>query len=123
MSKVSKLIDKLWVMKLVISADEKKLKAKKEKYNEGKDKIINEFSKDKIQGLKGSLAQVSIIKTDIPIIEDQNKFFKYVFRNKAVDLLKNGISTKAYRERIEAGKKIPGVSNFCKITLRVSKVK
>ena len=116
-------IDKLWMMKKEVEADEKKLKKKKDKYNVARSKIIDNFTKSEIDGFKGKRAQVSIVRTVIPTMEDADKFYKYVFRNKARDMLKNGVATKAWRERIEAGKTVPGVGKFTKISLRLSKVR
>ncbi len=119
--KATTLMDKLYKMKLDIEADEAKLKKKKDKYSEGRETLLQGFTKEQISTLKGKLAKATVVTSKVPTITDKDKFLKYVMRNKATDLLKNGVSTAAYRERLNAGKKVPGVETFTVVSLRLGK--
>ena len=119
--KATTLLDKLFAMKLDIETDEGKLKKKKAQYNIGRDALLDNFTKDEISSLKTNKAKVAVVKSVVPQVEDQDKFFKYVLRNKASDLLKNGVNTAAFRERLNDGKKVPGVTTFTRVSLRISK--
>jgi len=115
-------IDKLFLMKLEIDREEVKIKKLKDKYEKVREAVYNKVSKEDLDGGKGKLAKVSLVRTESPSIEDFDKFFKFVIRNKSKDLIARKVNSKAWRERLEAGKKVPGVEKFVKITMRLSKI-
>ena len=58
---------------------------------------------------KGSVAQASIKISLVPSLQDFDKFFNYVVRNKATDLIRRQVNATAIRERWDAGKVVAGV--------------
>lgn len=117
-----------WVDRLGKKREERKeLEAKLKKIKEEErvieDKILDNCSKDEISAIKGRQWAISLTRSIVPNVTDWNKFNKYVIRNKAIDMLQRRVSTSAWRERVEAGKNIPGVEPFTRIGLQLRKVK
>lgn len=84
--------------------------------------MIAQFKKDDLNGAKGSGRSVSIVKSVVPQLEDWDSFFKYAKKKGNEDLLPRNVSTDAWRERVNAGKEVPGVNTFTRIGLRINKV-
>jgi hypothetical protein len=55
-------------------------------------------------GLAGRVARVQVETKAVPQIEDWDKFYKYVVKHKAFDLLQRRLNEGAAKERLEAGK-------------------
>lgn len=111
--KLDQEIDKLTALKAAV---EKKREALA-------DQIMVKFKKQDLNGGIGKLGMLTVEKREFPSIENPEEFYKYVIKKKATDLLQKRIAVTAYRDRIEAGEKVPGVKTFTKTTLRVTKRK
>jgi hypothetical protein len=86
-----------------------------------KEHIINSFSKDSIEGAKGTIATASLQRKTVATVKDWDKFYEYIKKTKSFDLLQKRVSDGAYRERLEAGKAIPGVEPFQVLSLSLTK--
>lgn len=93
--------------------------AKKE--TELKDHVLNTFKKDDIEGAKGKLATAGINRRTVAQVKDWEKFYKYISKHKAFELLQRRVNDGAYRERLEAGEVLPGVEPFQVVTLSLTK--
>lgn len=62
-----------------------------------------------------------IKKTEFPSIKDRKKFWKFVIKQRAYDLLQNRVSKKAYDDRVEDGVEVPGIAVFEKIAISIRK--
>lgn len=62
---------------------------------------------------------VSKTKRVVPQLTDPNAFFEHVRKTREFDLLNRQVNSTAYRERIEAGEKIPGVESFTKVGISI----
>ena len=125
MANVKKLgtkIDQLYRLKLKMEEAQRAAKKLEDKYNEEKEVMLNTISKEELGGTTGKLARISVVKSVVPTVEDWNDLYKYIYRNKAWDMLQRRVSSKAYKERLDAGKKVPGVKSFTKVSLRVNKL-
>lgn len=71
----------------------------------------------------GKNANVSLTKQTVPNVVDKKKVSNFIIRNRALDLLQFRISTTAYRERLDAGKKVPGLEPVEITKLNVTKRK
>lgn len=107
--------------------EKKKLKAQETKYNAQK-KLVAELA-DTMMDLmvasgttsyKNNQASLVISSSNVPNVDDWPKFYKFILKNKAFDLLQRRPAAGAWRDRIEGGEKIPGVSSFIKKTLRIT---
>lgn len=74
--------------------------------------IINSLPKSDATGVRGKVAQVSIISKEVGTARDWNKIFNYVQKKGAWDLLQHRLNDAAVAARWEEGEKIPGVEKF-----------
>lgn len=84
--------------------------------------IINNLPKSESSGVSGKTANVKIQKKEIPQVNDWEKFYGYVKKNNAWDLMQKRLSEGAVNERLDAGKKIPGVEIFNAVTVSCTKI-
>lgn len=84
--------------------------------------MIAQFKKDELKGAKGSGRSLSIVKQVVPNLIDWKKFIAFARRPGNDDLLQHSVKTDAWRERVEAGKEVPGVTTFTRMSLRVDKI-
>lgn len=67
----------------------------------------------------GSKATVSFTSTVVADVTDWDTFWLYVAKNKFFHLIQRRVSDPAYRELLEAGRKVPGVQPFPKRKLNL----
>jgi hypothetical protein len=87
-----------------------------------KEHIIANLPKSDSTGVAGKLARVSITKKTIPRVADWTKFYTYVAKNKAFELLQKRLGEAAIQERWDAGKPVPGVETFNVVGVSVNKL-
>ena len=92
------------------------------KVKEIEEHIIDTFPKTGLQGGKGAVASATITTTVEPTAKDWDAIFGYVKKKGAFDLMYRRINGKAWRDRIEAGEKIPGIEEFNRIKLSIRKI-
>lgn len=85
--------------------------------------IFERFGKSDLEGARGREAQCSIKRVDTYGIEDFDKVWDYAKKNDAPDLFRRQLVVEACRERYSAGKTIPGVSIFTKVSLSLTRRK
>jgi hypothetical protein len=83
--------------------------------------IINSFNKDVIEGSKGKLATASISRLTVAEVKNWGRFYDWIAKNKAWEMLQRRVNDKAYRERLDAKQKVPGVEPFVLIKLSLTK--
>lgn len=116
-------IDALYSLNLRISDAESSLSALKSAREGFAKEIIELLDKEESTGNKGRLANAVISELDTYSIYDSDKFYAYVHRNKAYDLLQKRVSSTSVRERSQDGKKVPGIKVFTRRSLKVTKLK
>lgn len=121
--KIGTKIDRLFKLREKRKVVKKELEDIKAKEKELSDDIMKSLPKDKIEGAAGKLAKCSISKKKVPAVKDWPKFWKYILRNKATDMLQKRVSQAAWEERVEKGKKVPGVESFTVVSLSLTKKK
>lgn len=77
-----------------------------------KNYFVENLPKSNASGISGLVARVQIETKPIPQVEDWDKFYAYVHKHKAFDLFQRRIAEGAAKERMDEGKKIPGVGIF-----------
>ena len=114
------IIDELWALrdqKRDLEADVKKIEAKVETLTATFSERLDAEGLDKATGKKASASFSSAVTANV---EDWTTFMAYVYKNKYGHLLQRRVSDVAYRELIDAGKKVPGVQPFIKKRLNLS---
>jgi hypothetical protein len=104
-----------------IAAIEAQLKEVKQKRAKVEARMLKEFEKEDIDGMKlkgGGTARIR--RATFFSISDRRKFDKYVLKHKALDLFQNRISANAYKARLEEGDSVPGVGKFERIGISIS---
>lgn len=106
--------ERLKQQKLVdaIEAEEKALK----------EHIIQTLPKSEATGASGKVANVKVVPKTVPQVEDYDKFYAYVAKNKRFDLLQRRLNDKAIQDMWEAKKQVPGVKAFNTCTVSCTKV-
>lgn len=103
-------------------AAQKVVDALEEKEKALREHIINTLPKSEATGAAGKLARVTVVTKDVPQVKDWEKFYAYVKRHNAWDLMQRRLATAAVTERWEAGKEVPGVEAFQAVTLSINKL-
>jgi hypothetical protein len=85
-----------------------------------KDYIINNVPKDSA-GAKGAAYTAKPVTKTKPRVTDWDKFYEYVRRNKAFDLLQRRLGENAVAERWADKKVVPGVESFNYVDVSIIK--
>lgn len=87
-----------------------------------KEYIINNLPKSQATGVAGKLARVTLVQKTKPQVQDWDKFYAYVKKNGAFEMLQRRLSDAAIQERWDNKKQVPGVEPFKVTTVSVNKV-
>lgn len=112
--------DLLYQMRETRLAADKEAAALKSEENRLKEHIINTLPKDS-GGAVGKTHKVIIVTKTKQQVKDWDKFWAYVGKNKAWDLLQKRIADVAVQARIDDGKKLPGVEAFTVVDVSLTK--
>lgn len=94
----------------------KKLESELDQY------FIDTLPVSQASGIAGQVARVQIKPNPKPIVEDWDKFYAYVKKNNAFDLLQRRVSESAVEERWADKKQVPGVGIFHTKKVSVTKI-
>lgn len=90
------------------------------------DHIIDNLSKSEDGGAVGKRFKAIVKKEAKPRIADDKKFYAFIKKNDAFDMLNRAINVAAWRERMDdpkfKNKGVPGVESFTAVKLSVTKV-
>lgn len=81
--------------------------------------LLEEMESAGVDKFSGKLGTVSISTNVVANVEDWDALYPYIAKNKLWHLLQRRVSDPAYRELLDAGKKIPGVQPFSKKRLNL----
>ena len=114
-----------------------KLAAKRDKLEEAKaivagleseasaieDEIIRAMKKEGIAQIKGNYCTISVQEVVKKIVEDWDKFYRFVATNKAYYLFQRRLHEGAYEELLTSrnGKDVPGIGEYKRDKIRVTK--
>lgn len=104
--------DRICKLKSQISAKKKEVKVLEDELSEIKEHTKKVYSKAKLKSCKGKNGTVSFNKDHTWHVKDWDKFYSYMSKNKAYDLMQKRVSDKAINDRLEEGEKVPGVEKF-----------
>ena len=124
--KLGELIDQMFrerATRLAFQAKtEEKLKLLRASEARLEEQIINSFSNADIEAARGSLCTASVSVAQYPKIEDWDKFYAYVKKNDAFDLLERRPAKGAFRERWDDKVAIPGTTSYTEKVLHLNKI-
>jgi hypothetical protein len=84
--------------------------------------FVETLPKSQASGIAGKVARVQIETRPVPQVEDWDKFYAYVRKNNAFELLQRRLSEGAVKERLDEGKGVPGVGVFQAKKVSVTKL-
>lgn len=88
-----------------------------------KESLIQTIPKSKATGIRGQVAQAVVNTDEVPVVDDQEKLWKYLQRTKNYHLVNNlKASSPAVKELWNEGKSVPGVGKFTVTKLSLRKV-
>lgn len=101
---------------------ERQVKAVEEQMEELETELIGSLDEQESTMSRGKTASASITESIIPIIEDIEAFHQYMLENEALHLLQNRPAVGAFRELLDAGETIPGLSPMTKRKISLRKL-
>jgi len=116
-------IDRMFDLRAEIAADQAKVDKKKERLSAMKLDIIEDLQKSGLDSGRGKLASASLTTAERASVKDWDKFYSWIYKNKAAHMLFRRVSDPAYREILKGrhGRAIPGVESFEDVTLNLRK--
>lgn len=114
--------DRLWELREARLAQQKLADALETEEKALKEHVVQNLPKGDT-GASGRHHRVTVYRADVPSVKDWPKFFAYVAKTKAWDLLQHRFSKEAIEARWAARKKIPGVEVFGVVKVSLEKVK
>ena len=76
------------------------------------DHFVNTLMVGESSGVQGFTSRVQVTESAVPTLDDPQKFYAYVRKNNAFELLNRALNRTAIQERWDAKKQIPGVGVF-----------
>lgn len=127
--KIGTKIDKLYGIKEKIdlaaidlgkTKEAKKLAKLNKQYKDLAEDLMATIPKNELNGGMGKRAVASITTTVVGQVQDWNQVYKFIKRTNGFDLLNRAFNNKAYRERLDDNKTVPGVktAKVHKLSLR-----
>lgn len=83
------------------------------------ERLMENMEKNGVERTTGKLGTASITSSVVANVEDWDAFGAYIIKNKLLHLLQRRVSDPAYRELLDAGKKVPGTQPFNKKRLNL----
>ena len=114
-------IDKCYKQKQKVSTLTGKCNKEKEILSALERDILQRMQKEGLETSGGKLAKITIQDKTFPDVFDWDKFYKYIKKNDAWDMLQKRVSSVAYKARLDDKVKVPGVKKFTKHSLLMRK--
>lgn len=127
--KLGALVDRLWLMREDIRAEEARLNKHKKEFNTLRDRLMEDYDKAEVAKAAGSRGQASLSSRKIYRVADEKLFLDAVRKRKAWHLLKAGLNTDELNVMIEDKPPgnpfapFPGVALYTDVRLHLTAVK
>lgn len=112
-------VDKLVALRNKKRDLEASVKSLEGQIEELQSQLLEEMEAAGVDKFSGKLGTVSISTNVVANVEDWDALYPYIAKNKLWHLLQRRVSDPAYRELLDAGKKVPGVQPFSKKRLNL----
>lgn len=119
---VGAVIDQIWAVREEKRRLEAQVKEVALKIEELETALMERLEAEGLDKATGTKASVSVGSSVVADVQDWDAFWGFIFKNKYTHLLQRRVSEPAYRELLDAGKKVPGVQPFTKRKLNVRTV-
>lgn len=112
------LAHELRAVRLKVEEEVEALRANEAKL---KEHILATLKEQGLDSATGETATVSVSKLTVPKVVDWDAFYAYIHKAKAWELLERRPARGAYKERLDAGKTVPGVEPVEVVNLSITK--
>lgn len=119
---VGSLIDQIWAVREEKRRLEADVKEVASRIAELEEQLMERLQAEGLDKASGTKATVFVSTNTVAAVEDWDALWAYIIKNKYTHLLQRRVSDPAYRELLEAGKKVPGVQPFVKRSLNVRSI-
>lgn len=116
---VGSAIDDLWKLREEKRQAEEKVKEIEAKIEALQEVLLEELGKQGLDKATGKNASVSVGNTVVANVQDWDALWGYITKTKNFQLVQKRVADAAYRELLEMGRTIPGVSPFTKRRLNL----
>lgn len=113
------LIDQLWAAREEKRKIEATLKETEEAIKDIEEQVMERLGSEGLEKATGSKATVSVTTSVVADVQDWDKLWPYITKNKFWHLVQRRVSDPSYRELLDMGKKVPGVQPFTKRKLNL----
>lgn len=113
------LVDQMWDLREKKRALEASIKDLEGQIGDKESLIMEQMHEQGLDKMSGTMASVSISTNTIAQVEDWDAFWAFIHKKKYGHLLQRRVSDPAYRELLEQGITVPGVSPFNKQRLNL----
>lgn len=113
------LIDQMWALRENKRELEASIKDLDGKIADIESSLMEQMGSQGVDKMSGALATVSISTNTVAQVEDWEAFWTFIHKKKYGHLLQRRVSDPAYRELLEQGVSVPGVSPFSKQRLNL----
>lgn len=111
-SSVSDIIDAKADIKLTLNDLNAEVKVLKEREDLLDFFLMKRMDADGLSLTRNDRARVSIVESTKPKVEDWDAFHQYIKDNNAFELLNRAANAKSYKDALEIGLEIPGVTPY-----------
>lgn len=119
---VGALIDQFWAAREEKRRLEAQVKEVETKIAEVQEALFERLDAEGLSKATGSKATLSVSTNTVADVQDWDAFWAFIIKNKYTHMLQRRVSDPAYRELLEAGKKVPGVEPFIKRSLNLRSI-
>lgn len=113
------LIDQMWALREKKRELESAVKDVEGQIADIESNLMEQMAAQGVDKMSGAMASVSITTSTIAQVEDWDAFWAFIHKKKYGHLLQRRVSDPAYRELLEQGVTVPGVSPFSKQRLNL----
>ena len=112
-------VDQMWALREKKRELEASVKDLEGQISDLESTIMESMAEQGLDKMSGVLASVSITTNTVAQVEDWDAFWAFIHKKKYGHLLQRRVSDPAYRELLDQGVKVPGVSPFSKQRLNL----
>lgn len=120
---IKELLEQLSVAREAKRAADAACKQANESYDAVEKDLLGALNAAGLESVRGAGLQATRTTTTTSIIEDYDALIRYISRHKAWELLQRRLATRAVADRLEAGKRIPGIGQIAVCKLHVTGVR
>lgn len=113
------LIDQMWALREKKRTLEASIKDIDGSLADIESSLMEQMQEQGVDKMSGVMATVSISTNTVAQVENWDEFLSFIYKKKYGHLLQRRVSDPAYRELLEQGTKVPGVSPFSKARLNL----